>query len=333
MRAAITTDGGGFEVVDLPEPAPGPGELVVRIAACGVCGSDLKARPFMPPGTVMGHEFGGEIVAVGADVRGDACRAGSTVGVLPIVACGRCRWCTRGEVAHCSSVRFIGMGTDAGGFAEFAVVSASHAFALPNELPETYGALVEPFAVGLHGVASAEVSPGDEVLVIGAGGVGLTTVAWARAKGAARLTAADPDPARRDVATTMGATDVLASAADAERDAYDVVIECVGNPELIELGTTLTRPGGRVVVSGACDQPVSVEPVSALLKEITLRFSLAYRPREFREVIDAFADGSIDPTPLLGPAVGLERLGEAFDLVRTAGAGGRVLVFPVRVSA
>ena len=329
MRAAVTTDGSGFDVVDLPDPAPAPGEVVVRVAACGVCGSDLKARPFMPPGTVMGHEFGGEVVAVGAGVRGDGLFMGSTVSVLPVVACGRCRWCRTGDVAHCSSVRFIGMGSDAGGFAELAVVPAAHAFALPEELPDTYAALVEPFAVGLHGVASAEVSPGDEVLVIGAGGVGLTTLAWARAKGAVRLTAADPDPARRDVAVTMGATDVLASAADAERDSYDVVIECVGSPELIELATTLARPCGRVVVSGACDQPVSVEPVSALLKELTLRFSLAYRPSEFQEVIRAFADGSVDPRPLLGPTVGLERLGEAFDLVRMASAGGRVLVSAV----
>ncbi|HWS94275.1 MAG TPA: alcohol dehydrogenase catalytic domain-containing protein [Mycobacterium sp.] len=192
MRAAVTTEQHGFDVIEITDPTPGPDELVIRVVACGVCGSDIKAQPFMPAGMVMGHEFGGEIVAVGSNA--DGWREGTNVAVMPVVSCGSCQYCTAGFVSHCAQARYIGMGPDGGGFAEFAVVPARHAFALPDEMTNTYAALVEPFAVGLHGVHGAQLSPGEDVLVVGAGGVGLTTIAWARAKGARRITAVDPDP-------------------------------------------------------------------------------------------------------------------------------------------
>jgi (R,R)-butanediol dehydrogenase / meso-butanediol dehydrogenase / diacetyl reductase len=328
VRAAVTTEEGGFEITDLPDPTPGPDELVIRVAACGVCGSDIKAQPFMPPGTVMGHEFGGEVVGVGVGAGAGASRwkPGVTVAVLPIVSCGTCPWCMQGDVAHCPSVRFIGMGSDAGGFAELAVVPARHAFALPDELPARHAALVEPFAVGLHGASAAEIEPGDHVLVVGAGGVGLTTVAWARTLGAERVTVADPDPARRQAATTVGATDVLGSLTDAPAGTYHAVIECVGRPELVEACAGAARARGRIVISGACEQPFSVEPITGLLNELTYRFSVAYRPSDFHAVIDAFATGAIRPTTVLGPTIGLDGVGDAFDMVRTASAEGRVLV-------
>jgi (R,R)-butanediol dehydrogenase / meso-butanediol dehydrogenase / diacetyl reductase len=178
-------------------------------------------------------------------------RVGATVGVLPIVSCGTCRWCTAGHVAHCTEVRFIGMGPDGGGFAELAVVPARHAFELPRQASRALAPLVEPFAVGLHGVATAQVGAGEDVLVIGAGGVGLTTVAWAKAKGAARITVADPEPGRRATALVTGATDVLDEAASAEPGGYDVAIECVGRPELAEVAAAAVRALGRVVIAGA----------------------------------------------------------------------------------
>jgi (R,R)-butanediol dehydrogenase/meso-butanediol dehydrogenase/diacetyl reductase len=328
MRAAVTTGAGGFEVAELPDPAPGTDELVVRVAACGVCGSDIKARPFMAPGTVMGHELGGDVVAVGANARDAGRQCGERVAVLPVVSCGECERCTTGDVAHCASVRFIGMGPDAGGFAELAVVPARHAFPLPADLPPLAGALVEPFAVGYHGAVAAEIGVGDHVLVVGAGGVGLTTATWARVLGAARVTVADPDSKRRDAALSIGATDVLSSVGDASPGEYHAVIECVGKPELVEAGAAAVRPRGRIVISGASEQPFTVEPIGGLLNELTYRFSVAYRPSDFAAVIDAFATGTIDAARVVGPTVELERLGDAFEMVRTASAVGRVLVVP-----
>jgi len=247
------------------------------------------------------------------------------VAVLPVISCGSCAYCVAGAVAHCPRVQYIGMGP-AGGFAEFAVVPARHAFPLPPELPATFAALVEPFAVGLHGVHSAELSPGDDVLIVGAGGVGLTTLVWTLRKGGARVTVADPDPTRRETALAAGATDVVASASEAEPGGYDAAIECVGRPELVQACQQVLRPQGRLVISGACAEPTAIEPVTALLKELTIRYSVAYRPNEFQEVTAAFAAGDIDPTPMIGPTLGLARLGEGFDLVRTGAVRGRVLV-------
>jgi (R,R)-butanediol dehydrogenase/meso-butanediol dehydrogenase/diacetyl reductase len=326
VKAAVTNEQHGFDVIEVPDPAPGPADLVIRVAACGVCGSDIKAQPYMPSGLVMGHELGGEIVAAGSDAGDWA--IGTNVAVLPVVSCGTCVSCADGVVAHCSQTRYIGMGPDRGGFAEFAVVPARHSFALPDTLPEHLAALVEPFAVGLHGVHTAEIGSGEAVLVVGAGGVGLTTTAWARTKGAQRITVADPDPQRRQSAMAVGATDVVASAGDAAAGAYDAAIECVGRPELLRACQTALRARGRIVISGACDLPMPIEPIAALLKEITIRFSVCYRPDEFSETITAFADGTIDPTPTIGPTLGLNRIGEAFDLVRSASGHGRVLVSP-----
>lgn len=325
MRAAVTTDDHGFEVVELPDPTPEAGQLVIRVAACGVCGSDVKAQPYAPGGMVMGHEFGGEIVAVGADA-GDW-HTGTNVAVLPVISCGSCRYCTAGAVSHCASTSYIGMGPS-GGFAEFAVVPARHSFALTADLPTAHSALVEPFAVGLHGVSSAEITSGDDVLIVGAGGVGLTTLAWALQRGGARVTVVDPDSLRRATATAMGATDVLESAADADAGSYDAVIECVGRPELPQACQPALRPKGRLVVSGACAEPTSIEPITALLKELTIRYSVAYTTDEFREVVSAFASGELDPAPTMGPSFDLDHVADAFHAVRTAEVQGRVSVTP-----
>jgi (R,R)-butanediol dehydrogenase/meso-butanediol dehydrogenase/diacetyl reductase len=195
-------------------------------------------------------------------------------------------------------------------------------------MTDTYAALVEPFAVGLHGVHSAQVGPGEDVLVVGAGGVGLTTIAWARALGAGRVTAVDPDPRRRESAVAMGATDALASVEEANTNAYDAAVECVGHQELLQACQPAVRPQGRIVISGACAEPIPVEPVTALLKELSIRFSVCYTPAEFREVIAAFGSGTVDPAQMLGPVLGLSRIAEAFDLTHGVRVHGRVLVRP-----
>jgi (R,R)-butanediol dehydrogenase/meso-butanediol dehydrogenase/diacetyl reductase len=158
--------------------------------------------------------------------------------------------------------------------------------------------------------------------------VGLTTLMWALRKGAARVTVADPDAQRRNSASSMGATDVLASVSEAELGAYDAVVECVGRPELVQACQPVLRPRGRLVVSGACAEPTTIEPITALLKELTVRYSVAYSTDEFREVVAAFGDGDIDPAPTVGPKFGLDHIAEAFDAVRGARVQGRVSVTP-----
>jgi (R,R)-butanediol dehydrogenase/meso-butanediol dehydrogenase/diacetyl reductase len=326
MRAAVIGPDGAFEVASVPEPSPGPGELLLRVTGCGLCGSDIKARAAMPPGTIMGHEFSGEVVGAGPGVADSL--VGRHAAVLPVGACGKCSWCEAGYVIHCPQARLIGLGGVGGGFAELAVVPAGSSFLLPPDVDPLYGPVVEPFSVGLHVNRAAEVSPGDDVLVIGLGAVGLTTIAWARARGAGRITAVDPVGSRRDAALPFGATDVLPSLSDAGPGTYDVVAECAGKAELIDGCVTATRPRGRVVVASTCLDPASLTLITALMKEVTITFAVYYTPAEFEEVVAAFSSGLISPAPLVSRRLGLDDLNNAFqDLVATS-AGAKTLIQP-----
>jgi 2-desacetyl-2-hydroxyethyl bacteriochlorophyllide A dehydrogenase len=326
VRAAVLGADGRYAVVAVPDPAPGPGELLLRVTACGLCGSDLKARAVMPEGTIMGHEFCGEVVGVGAGATG--WREGDRAAVLPVLACGRCAWCASGQVAHCPSARMIGLGGSAGGFAELAVVTPPAAFPLPMGADPIHGALVEPFAVGLHCVRTSGLRQGDDVLVVGAGTVGLTTIAWARARGARRITAVDPVAARRAAAESFGATDVLTTAEAASPGGYDVVVECAGRPGLLDPCIAAARPKGRIVVAGVCVEPTPFLPLPALMKEVSISFAVYYTPGEFTAVIAAFGRGQIDPSPLMSRRLDLSLINDAFDdLARTA-TGGKILLTP-----
>ena len=326
MRAAVVGPGGRYEVVSVPDPSPGPGELLLRVTACGLCGSDLKARGALPAGTIMGHEFGGEVVGTGAGTTG--WRTGSHVAVLPVLACGQCQWCESGYVAHCTSARAIGLGGSPGGFAELAVVTPPAAFPLPPDVDPVHAALVEPFAVGLHCTRTAGLKQGDDVLVVGAGPVGLTVIAWARAQAAGRITAADPAPARRATAQSVGATDVLTSAEMAAPGCYDVVVECAGKLGLLDACVAAARTRGRIVVAGVCPEPTPLTSVAALLREVSIGFAVYYTTGEFAAVIGAFSSGRIDPSPLISQRSDLSLVNEAFDdLARTA-SGAKILVEP-----
>ncbi|MBL7523767.1 alcohol dehydrogenase catalytic domain-containing protein [Frankia sp. CNm7] len=327
MRAAVVVPGGRYEVTEVPDPSPGPGELLLRVTACGFCGSDIKARAAMPEGTVMGHEFGGQIVGGGPDTAGDW-REGAHVAVLPALSCGGCDWCASGYVIHCPRVRLVGLGGTGGGFAELAVVTTAAAFPLTPDIDPLHGALVEPFAVGLHTARTGRIEAGDDVLVVGAGTVGLTTIAWARALGARRITAVDPAAIRRAAAERFGATDVLTSVEEATAGSYDVVAECAGRAGLLDAFVTAARPRGRIVLAGVTIDATPFQSWAALMKEVSVGFAVYYTPEEFRTVIAAFTSGLIDPAPLLARQVGLGEVNEAFDDLAQVAASGKILVSP-----
>jgi 2-desacetyl-2-hydroxyethyl bacteriochlorophyllide A dehydrogenase len=275
----------------------------------------------------MGHEFSGEVVGVGSD-DGGGWREGMRAAVLPVFSCGSCVWCLAGEVAHCPSAQLIGLGGGAGGFAELAVSSSRLSFALPENVPEAHGALVEPFAVGLHTARVAKISYGESVLIIGAGSVGLTTARWAKELGAKNIVVSDPVPARRELSAEFGATAVLDPINDELGHDYDVVIDCVGKPGLLDACVGVTSTKGRVVIAGVCAEPDTYLPIMALLKELTVLFSVYYLPTEFERVIDAFASGSIDPSALLSDSVPLGELDTAFQSVADSSTDRKILVDP-----
>jgi len=317
---------GAFDVKSVDDPAPGAGELLLQVSACGLCGSDLKARAAMPPGVIMGHEFGGRVIGVGPGTEGWS--EGMQAAVLPVASCGSCRSCAAGDVVHCTDAVLYGLGGRPGAFAELIVVQATSSFAMPEGIDPLHAALVEPYAVGLHTIASVGIEPGDVVLVIGAGTVGLTSMAWAQLRGADRVTVVDPNEARRAGAHAFGATDVLGDATAAEPGAYDVAIECVGKPGLLDACIAATRAKGRIVVAGVCIEQDPFWSMAALMKELTIHFAVYYTPDEFRTVIEAFRAGVIAPGQLIGQTVGLSALPEAFDLLANGSTQGKILIDP-----
>ena len=296
MRAAVIGADASFSVETLDDPTPGPGELVLRVTGCGICGSDLKARPAMPAGTVMGHELCGEVVAVGP-APPTRWREGMRAAVLPVFSCGDCAWCRAGDVAHCAEASLMGLGGCAGGFAEL-VRGARRASrsALPDDLPAQYGPLVEPFAVGLHTARIAGIAPGDDVLVIGAGPVGLTTAWWARDLGARHGDGVRPGRAAPHDRPRFGATATVDPTAGRARRPLRR-----GDRVRREARPARRLPPRRRArtagwwSAGVCAEPDPFLPLVALLKELTVRFSVYYRPDEFRAVVDAFADGPARP--------------------------------------
>jgi (R,R)-butanediol dehydrogenase/meso-butanediol dehydrogenase/diacetyl reductase len=327
MRAAVLNEDHELEVADVADPSPGPGELVLQVTACGICGSDLKLRPSMPAGLVMGHEFCGEVVAAGADTD-PAWRVGRHVTALPIFGCGHCLACLAGEPAHCEQADLVGVGGSPGAFAEYVRVHQRETVGLPEAIDPALGALVEPLAVGLHAVERAHIRAGDTVLVVGAGPVGLSVIAWAAQSGASELVVSDPSAVRREAAEQFGATWTVDPEVEPLEPRYDVVIECVGLPGMTDICVRAANHHGRVVIVGVCTKPDPYIPIIALMKELTVDFVVYYTRREFFSVVDALAQGSIDGAPFVTKRVGLEGTNDAFTELIEAKDQRKILVLP-----
>ena len=326
MRAAVLTDDHTFVVENVPDPTPGPSDLVVRVEACGICGSDLKAHGHMPGGIVMGHEFCGEVVAVGAELSG-RWHEGDRLAALPLTACGHCRWCLADDAAHCETFDPQGVGGSPGAFAEFIRVDAGSAVPLRDDVGE-FGALVEPLAVGLHTVVTGRIGPGDRVLVIGGGNVGSAVSTWARRFGAAEIVVSDPSPTRRESAGVFGATGVLDPADGPPPTGFDVVVECVGVPGLIQVAMDAAAVRGRVVVAGVCIQPDPIQPLTGVLKELELGFAVYYRKSEFAAAAALLESGGIDAAAFVTGRVGLDGVASAFTHLLSSSTERKILVTP-----
>jgi len=185
MKAAAFSRQNEMAVIDAPEPTAGAGQVVLKVHDCGICGSDLHACQYgmgMPAGSIMGHEFCGEIREIGTGVSGF--KIGDRVAGLPFVFCGECERCTSGMEIHCHHLKGLGLGQLPGAYAEFVACPAGSLFKLPGNISSRDGALVEPLSVGLHAVKRSRLKAGMTVLVMGAGPIGLATLTWAKAKGA-----------------------------------------------------------------------------------------------------------------------------------------------------
>lgn len=334
MKAPVFKGVGKPLVIEtLPDPTPARGEIVLEVARCGICGTDLHmtdghAQTY-PENVVIGHEFAGEVVAVGRGVTNF--RLGDHVAAMPVVGCGRCANCRAGETIWCDS----GLNGILGGFGQYAIAHAHAAIKLPSTVSINDGALVEPLAVSLHGVGLAELQPGARVLIQGAGPIGLGCVFWARQMGASRIVVTSRSRRRESLAYLMRATGFVAAGEGMAEEINavlggppDVVFECVGVPGQLAQAINLVRARGTVVLLGNCMVPDTIVPAQAMFKQVRVQGSMVYTLTEFEEVAEVLASGRVDPFAMVTGTVGYADLPETFEALRKPTAHCKVLIDP-----
>jgi (R,R)-butanediol dehydrogenase / meso-butanediol dehydrogenase / diacetyl reductase len=337
MKAAAFKAQNQMAVIDVPTPHAGAGEVVLKVHNCGICGSDLHAVQYgmgMPPDTVMGHEFSGEIFEIGAGVSGY--RLGQRVTSLPYIACGECEACRLGDGMHCVKIRGLGLGQLPGAYAEYVACGARSLLALPDQVSSREGALIEPLSVGLHGVDRAELRSGTGCVVMGAGPIGLATLLWCKARGAA-VVVADLADGRAAIAKRLGADAIVNPSRDSAGDKVreltgrspEVVFECVGVKSTLDAAIHTAGLHGQVVVLGVCMEPDQIMPITCIMKELRIDFSVGYTHAEFQETIDALASGRIDAKPMITDVIAVDEVPAMFEALRRPGARAKVMVeFP-----
>ncbi|QVQ51457.1 zinc-dependent alcohol dehydrogenase family protein [Spiractinospora alimapuensis] len=329
MRAAIITTPGSITVDERPDPTPTLDGVVLRVGACGICGTDVHIAdgefPPSPYPLVPGHEFAGEVVEVGSRAPGGL-RVGDRVAVDPSLFCGYCEYCRAGRGNLCANWGAIGDTVD-GAFAEFVAVPAANCYRIPDSMSWQEGALVEPLSCAVHGVRRVGVEAGERFLMIGAGTMGLLLLQLLRNAGA-QVYVVDRNPDRLRIAASLGATATATDAADLPHTGFDAAVDVTGAPSAIEAAFDGLRRGGRLLVFGVApdEARVQLSPFRIYNDEITVVGSMAVL-HSFGAAVDLLAAGTVETAPLLTHAEPLERFPEALGLMR-AGAGVKVQVIP-----
>jgi (R,R)-butanediol dehydrogenase/meso-butanediol dehydrogenase/diacetyl reductase len=342
MHAALITGQGTVELKEFPEPTPAPRGVVVDIAFCGICGTDVHAfqsgRPYNP--AICGHEWSGTISAVGSEVA--SLSEGDRVVVAASPACGQCVACNRGQTDRCQVAFLSALGRDPmapphGGFAPRIAVAANRVVRADPALSDEIAAQVEPATVAFHAVRSSALRLGDIAVVQGGGPIGLGTMQWVRVAGAGVVIVVEPNPRRRELALALGAHHAVAPGADAHQLidelshglGADIVYECVGRPAAVQSAVDLARRGGAMCLIGLADGDAPITPGVWLVKEISVTSSLAYFHEEFEMAMGMIADGRVTVDPLHTSTASLIGLAAALDdLASGTSEQTKVLVNP-----
>ena len=320
MRATVMHRPGDIRLETVPVPTVQPGHVLLRVAACGVCGSDLprmlhKGAHKMP--LICGHEFSGRVAARADDVT--TVEEGELVSVPPLIPCFRCEQCVRGFPSRCLDYDYFGSRRD-GAYAEFVLVPATNLLRLPAGLNETGAALADPAAIALHALRKTGLTVGQRLAVVGCGPIGLFAIQWARLLGVTEILAVDVSEAKLDLARAAGAS---AGAVGGEREApgaWDVVVEGAGHPGAINVAVQLLRAGGHAVFIGIPEGGVALENATFshfLRQEATLHgswnsFSAPFPGEEWHTAIAALADGRLRWDFMISHDLPLEELPATF---------------------
>lgn len=329
MKAALITGIGSIEIAEVPDPAPGPREVVVDVAACGLCGTDLhilqgEFAPSLP--LVPGHEFAGEVVAVGSAVT--ALRTGDRVGVDPSLYCFECHYCRHGRNNLCERWGGIGV-TTTGGAAEYAVAPAANCVKLPDHVRTEDAALIEPLSCAVRGYDVLRGQLGSRVLIYGSGTMGLMMLELAKRTGAAGVDVVDINPDRLATARTLGCDHATTSADEIERPyGWDLVVDATGNAQAIQDGLGRVGKGGTFLQFGVSDYAARavIEPYRIYHEEITITGSMAVL-HSYERAAGLFAAGVLDPGVFISDRLPLDDYAVAVDRFR-AGRGRKIQVRP-----
>ena len=343
MRAVVMRNN-RLVVDDVPVPTPGPGEVLVKTLACGICGTDLHALRFAEAlvggsrssggmfaidphrDIVMGHEFCAEVLDYGPGTR-KRFKPGTRV-------------CSTPSLSRSAGDEGIGYSSEhPGGFAEMMRLTESNLLEVPDELSTEVAAMTEPMAVGYHAVLKAQLKRGDRSLVIGCGPVGLSVIAALKLTRAEPILAADLSPRRRELAIEMGADmvvdpkekspyEIFRTGASARRAA--VVFECVGVPGMIDDVMFNAPRDAKIIVAGLCMERDNMYPLSGISKELNLQFVLGYSGYEFADAFRNIRKGKLRVQPLITGKVGVEGVAKAFVELGSSGHHGKILVEPWR---
>lgn len=337
MKAAIFSEPGNPLTIErVDDPTPGTRDIVMKVHSCGICGTDLHMTEdhgpefSLPKGGTPGHEYAGEVVEVGKGVK--RFKVGDRICAQPFAGCGDCASCRSGQPFFCSRKQSFGAG-----FAEYALVGEQTSVRLDDRLTYDDGALVEPLAVGLHGAKLGNIASGDNVLVLGAGPIGLATAYFARRLGAGKVAVSATSRRREQYAMALGADSFVVPQADqtlmeAAMQAFgglpDVVLECAGVSGCLDQAINAVKPHGTVIAMGFCTTPDPVLPAAIMFKEMTLKGSNCYTIDEYAEVADILANGSLEPRKMITQNISLNQVPEIFETLRGANSQCKVQVNP-----
>lgn len=317
MRASVLVRAGELTIETRPVPAPAPDQVIVRVNAVGICGSDVhyfhegRIGDFVvEEPLVLGHEAGGTIVAVGADI--DDSRLGERVSIEPQRPCRVCEFCRSGRYNLCPQIEFYATPPINGAFAEYVAIQGDFAYAVPDSVSDDAAALMEPLSVAIAAVQKAGVRPGSRVLITGAGPIGIVTAQTARAFGATEIVISDPMAERREVALRFGATEAVDPAAGPLGSGYDSFVDASGSPVAVKQGISALKPGGVAVLVGMGADEIAL-PVSTIQNRELVVTGIFRYANTWPTAIELVSSGAVDLDALVTGTFGIAEVREALD--------------------